>query len=98
MNPDVTLQASREVEVDGEEGIPARGFPSPTPTDTQRNSGTRIDASASPIVVRSLSEGEGNKPSAFSPTVSIDYFFMGHLYKRKHKVCFRKPFGSSVFQ
>ena len=34
--------------------------------DTQRKTGTRIDASASLIVVWTLSEGDGNKPSAFS--------------------------------
>ena len=30
MNQDHTLQASEEVEVEGEEAIPARGLPSPT--------------------------------------------------------------------
>ena len=34
--------------------------------DTQRNSGTRIDASASPVVVYTLSKVKGNKPSALS--------------------------------
>ena len=62
MNPDDTVQASEEVEAEREEAIPARGLPSPSTADMQRNSRTRIDASASPIVVWR----EGNEPSAFS--------------------------------
>ena len=59
MNPD-DVQASEEV--GDEEAIPSVS----NTADTQRNSGTRVDASASSIVVWALSEGEGNKPSAFS--------------------------------
>ena len=56
MNPD-DVQASEEV--GDEEAIPAKALPSPTQP-------TRVDASASSIVVWALYEGEANKPSAFS--------------------------------
>ena len=86
MNPDDTVQASEEVEAEGEGSHSGKRPPVSSTADTQGNSGTRIDASDSPIVVWTLSEGEGNKPSAFSqldggghvvPIASIDYFFMG---------------------
>ena len=62
MNPD-DVQAPEEV---GEEAILAKATSVSNTADTQRNSGTRVDASAFSIVVWALSEGEGNKPSAFS--------------------------------
>ena len=66
MNPDDTLQASEEVGVEGEEANPARGLLSPTQPRTKKKSRTRFDASASPIVVWTLSEGVENEPSAIS--------------------------------
>ena len=57
MNPD-DVQASEEVGS-------CKSTSDSNTADTQRN-GTRVDASASSIVVWALSEGEGNKPSAFS--------------------------------
>ena len=63
MNPD-DVQVSEEV--GDEEAIPAKALPSPTqPTrrEIQEHELTHLPSS---IVVWALSEGEGNKPSAFS--------------------------------
>ena len=84
MNPDDTLQASEEVEVEGEEAIPARGLPSPTqPTrkEIQEHVLTHLPPRSwcghcprgtSLPHFRNKTEGE-----RVVPTVSIDYFFMG---------------------
>ena len=68
MDPSDTVQASEEIEAGGEEeeAIPERSPPSPAQPNAEGNSRTRIDASTSSIVVWTLSEGERNKPSAFS--------------------------------
>ena len=92
MNPDDTVQVSEEVCVEGEEATPARGSLVSNAADTQRNSGTRDDASASPIVVWTLFEGKGNEASAFShqhggrACCQVITSSWVHLEKRKHKV------------
>ena len=86
MNPDATLQASEEFEVDGEEAVPARGLPSPTqPTRNEIHEhvmthllhsswcGHCLRARGTSLPhFRSKTEGE-----RVVPTVSIDYFFTG---------------------
>ena len=86
MNSDDTLQASEEVEVEGEEAIPARGLPSPTqPTrkEIQEHVLTHLpprswcghclrERGTSLPHFRSKTEGE-----RVVQTVSIDYLFIG---------------------
>ena len=84
MNPDDTLQASEEVEVEGEEAIPARGLPSPTQQHPIKCCDT-YRLSASQIVVWTLSERGTHLPHFRSktegqhvvPTLSVYCFFMG---------------------
>ena len=66
MNPDDTVQASEEVGCEGEEAIPAKGLPSPTQPTRKEIQEHVLTHLLPPIVVWTLSEGEGNKPSAFS--------------------------------
>ena len=85
MNPDDTLQASEEVDVEGEEAIPARALPSPTqPTrkEIQEHVLTHL-ADRGVDTVRGGGEqafrifAVRRRGSMCVPTVSIDYFFMG---------------------
>ena len=61
MNPDDTLQASEEGEAEGEEAILARGLQH---SRHAKKFGNTYLTHLPPIVVWTLSEREGNEPSA----------------------------------
>ena len=79
MNPDDTVRASEEVGVERGSHSGER-LPVSNAADTQRKSGTRVDASASPSWCAHCPRRRGTQWDGGEhvvPDVSIDYFFMG---------------------
>ena len=87
MHPDDTVQASEEVEAEGEEAIPAKGLPSPaqpTRKEIQEHVLTHLPPGSwcVDIVRRGLEQAfrifaVRRSGEHVVQTVSIDYFFMG---------------------